>query len=150
VFAYGDAPAFKPETPLFLYSEENLAQDGVISVETAPWGQGFAFLRMRGGIGAEGVTLPMESHRYGYGNGFRDGSVAVDLAFNVAPVQPSPEAGTVTRTAEPGLRTPEKVCVAVPCVYPPAQPPNSPPVAPPALPDANGPFMPEPVWRPEI
>ena len=135
VFSYGDAPDFQPDTSYSAYSADYLSQDGVMSAETAPYGQGFAFVRMQGHFGAKGVSLPMSptygySYAYGTGSsGFQKGSFAVDLAFNVSPVRPAPEAGTVVRTGQPGPRAPQMLCAVVACAYPPGPAVPAPPVA---------------------
>ncbi len=143
-------------------------QDAVIAIKPVPYGQGFVYGRLRGGFAGKGVGLNVApSIYYGYGYGgtsFQQGSFAVDLAFNVSVLHPAPEAGTVVRRGQPGLRPPEKVCTEVPdllgqfvgvaiprqCTLTPL-PPNSPlpappapappvptpPVAPPAVPPAT-------------
>jgi len=163
VFAYGDAEAYPADANSYsAYSLESALQDAVISIKPVPYGQGFVYGRLRGGFAGKGAGLgvaPSPYYGYGYGGtNFQQGSFAVDLAFNVPPLQPAPEAGTVVRQGQPGLRVPEKVCTEVPevpgqlvgiglpreCALTPL-PPNSPlpppptplpPVAPPALPPA--------------
>ena len=163
VFAYGDAEAYPADTNSYsAYSLESALQDAVISIKPVPYGQGFVYGRLRGGFAGKGAGLgvaPSPYSGYGYGGtSFQPGSVAVDLAFNVPPLQPAPGAGTVVRQGQPGLRVPEKLCTEIPevpgqlvgiglpreCALTPL-PPNSPlppppaplpPVAPPALPPA--------------
>jgi hypothetical protein len=161
VFAYGDATAFPRDSTYSAYGTDYALNDAVMSAETAPYGpgQGFVYVRQTGGFGAQGVYLGISPPAaYGYSGGkFQEGSFAVDLAFNVAPVWPSPQSGTVTRREGIDVRAPQEVCGLVVCVGPPAPPeapapPALPPgaPAPPALPDGNGPLMPEPVWRPGL
>jgi hypothetical protein len=131
VFSFGDAAAFEPDTTYSAYGTDYALQDAVLAVETAPFGHGFAYGRLHGGFGARGVSLPMgQPASYGYGGGglFQEGSFAVDLAFNVPPQHPAPGGGTVTRRGQPGLRTPQVVCVPTTCVQP------EPPVPLPAVP----------------
>ena len=158
VFAYGDAEAYPADADSYsAYSLESALQDAVISIKPVPYGQGFVYGRLRGGFAGKGAGLgvaPSQYYGYGYGGtSFQQGSFAVDLAFNVPPLQPSPEAGKVVRRGQPGVRPPEKVCTEVPVVSQfvgievphecalapvpptsPAPPAPAPPVAPPALP----------------
>jgi hypothetical protein len=177
VFAYGDAQAFPADANSYsAYSLETALADAVITIKPVPYGQGFVYGRLKGGFAGKGVGLNVApSIYYGYGYGgtsFQQGSFAVDLAFNVPVLRPSPEAGKVSQRGQAGLRVPEKVCTEVPalsqlfgvaipreCALPPNSPPlpappapapPAPPVAPPAVPDGNGPLMPEPVWRPGL
>jgi hypothetical protein len=166
VFAYGDAQAFPADTTSYsAYGLETALQDAVISIKPVPYGQGFVYGRLRGGFAGKGAGLgvaPSPYYGYGYGGtSFQQGSVAVDLAFNVPPLQPSPGAGKVWQKGQPGPRAPEKVCTEVPdvlgqfvglglpreCALAPL-PPNSP------LPGPPGPSAPisppVPVWRPVL
>jgi hypothetical protein len=161
VFAYGDAQSFPADTTSYsAYGLETALQDAVISIKPVPYGQGFVYGRLRGGFAGKGAgTAVAPSPYYGYGYGgtsFQQGSVAVDLTFNVPPLQPPAGAGKVVREGQPGLRAPAKVCTEVPevpgqlvgiglpreCALTPL-PPNSPsplpPVAPPAMPPAEPP-----------
>ncbi|HKY77744.1 MAG TPA: hypothetical protein VJS45_16535 [Acidimicrobiia bacterium] len=180
VFAYGDAQAFPADANSYsAYSLETALADAVITIKPVPYGQGFVYGRLKGGFAGKGTGLNVApSIYYGYGYGgtnFQQGSFAVDLAFNVPALRPSPEAGKVTPRGQAGLRAPEKVCTEVPTLTqlfgvaiprecaltplppnspplpaPPAPAPPAPPAAPPTVPDGNGPLMPEPVWRPGL
>jgi hypothetical protein len=167
VFAYGDAQAF-PADPnsysAYGYGLEYALQDAVISIKPVPYGQGFVYGHLKGGVGGKGVWFNVaSSNYYGYGysgTNFQPGSSAVDLAFNVPVLHPAPEAGKVVERGQPGLRAPEKVCTEVPallgqfvgvaipreCALTPL-PPNSPLPAPPAVPPAE---PPAPVAPPEL
>jgi hypothetical protein len=163
IFAYGDAQAFPADTSYSAYSGETALQDAVISIKPAPYGQGFVYGRLRGGFAGKGVVLPIGNGYSGYSSspgygsgGLQNGSAAMDLAFNVPPLQPGPEAGKVVTRGEAGFRAPAQVCSEVPDVArqlvgigvgvgiglprecaltpTPPSPPQPAPVAPPAAP----------------
>ena len=130
-FAYGDAQAFPPDKTYSAYGTEYALNDAVITVRADPYGQGFAYGRLKGGLYANGVTVTLWAPSGG-GGGLEQGSAAVDLAFNVPALHLSPGAGTVARTGQPGLRAPNQVCIPLVCTAPPA--PHAPAPAVPSLP----------------
>ncbi len=154
VFAYGDAKAFARDNTYAAYSTDTALNDAVMSAETAPYGpgQGFIFVRLLGGFGAQGVYLSISNPTYlGYGGGkFQEGSFAIDLALNVSAVQPSPEAGTVAHREGPEVRAPQEVCALVVCAGLPGRPETPAPPALPALPAVPPlPAVPGmPAWQP--
>ena len=115
VFAYGDAAPYSTDSTYSAQSVESALEDAVISARPAPYGQGFAYTRLRGAVAARGLDFSVDGSTYPYGyRGLQDGSIAVDIAFNVPPLQPSAQAGTVVAQGQPGLRAPRKVCSDVP------------------------------------
>jgi hypothetical protein len=132
IFAYGDATGLPSEKTSPYAGTYNGEPNPYVAVEAAPYGQGIWYTTLRGGIRSQGdaqSAIPTDSY---YSDLSEAG--AVDLAVDVRPFTPAPEAGTVQVVpGRDGLRPSPSLCALGAC-----EPPDEAPVPPPlpALPPA--------------